>query len=63
VLARLQPPYRLFEFMPALGALETDYIGFRTGSLGAGSVGAGIGLGTTTGLGIVSGMSMGSEPG
>src|SRR5207253_1085227 len=37
--------------------------GIRTGSLGAGSVGVGVGLGSTTGLGIVSGISMGSEPG
>jgi hypothetical protein len=39
--------------------------GIRTGSLGAGSVGVGVGVGwgTTTGLGIVSGISMGSEPG
>jgi len=45
-------------------AAERDtFSGVRTGSLGTGSVGAGIGLGTTTGLGIVSGMSMGSEPG
>jgi hypothetical protein len=29
VLARLQPPYRLFEFMPALGALETDYMSVK----------------------------------
>jgi hypothetical protein len=35
--------------------------GIQTGSLGAGSVG--VGLGTTTGLGIVSGISIGSEPG
>jgi hypothetical protein len=39
------------------------FSGIRTGSLGVGSVGAGDGLGTTTGLGIVSGISMGSEPG
>ena len=39
------------------------FSGIRTGSLGAGSIGVGVGLGTTTGLGIVSGISMGSEPG
>jgi hypothetical protein len=48
-----------------LSAVETPLLGtfsgIRTGSLGAGSVG--VGVGTTTGLGIVSGISMGSEPG
>jgi hypothetical protein len=39
------------------------FSGIRTGSLGAGSVGVGVGSGTTTGLGIVSGISIGSEPG
>jgi hypothetical protein len=39
------------------------FSGVRTGSLGAGSFGLGVGFGNTTGLGIVSGISMGSEPG
>jgi|SRR5689334_22451970 hypothetical protein len=44
-------------------AVPGTFSGIRTGSLGAGSIGVGVGLGTTTGLGIVSGMSIGSEPG
>jgi len=42
---------------------QGTFSGIRTGSLRVGSVGVGVGLGTTTGLGIVSGISIGSEPG
>ena len=44
-------------------SLWGTFSGLRTGSLGAGSLGLGVGFGNTTGLGIVSGISMGSEPG
>ena len=42
---------------------QGTFSGVRTGSLGAGSVAVGVGLGTTTGFGMVSGISMGSDPG
>ena len=41
----------------ALGNLASNRL------LGGGSVGVGVGLGTTAGFGIVSGISMGCEPG
>jgi hypothetical protein len=49
--------------LQATRAVPGTLSGIRTGSLGAGSVGVGVGLGTTIGLGIVSGISIGSEPG
>jgi putative ABC transport system substrate-binding protein len=63
-LVQLDPDVIVSQTTPSVRALGQETLsGTRIGSLGAGSVGVGVGLGTTAGLGIVSGISMGSEPG